>query len=56
MFSCDVTAAMLVSINKATAAMLLSLTNPLEFELFSYANRFLCLGLMLIDHVNENTL
>ena len=51
MFSCDVTAAMSVSLNKETAAMLVSLnketaailmssTNPPEIELCSYANVF----------------
>jgi len=39
-FSCDVTAAMLVSLNKGTAAMLVSPTNPLGIELYSYANVF----------------
>ena len=43
-FSRDVTAAMLVSLNKATAAMLVSPTNPLEIELYSYANAFFCFG------------
>ena len=33
----DVTAAMLVSLNKGTAAMLVSPTNPLGIELYSYA-------------------
>ena len=32
MFSRDVTAAMLVSVNKGTAAMLVSPTNPAEIE------------------------
>ena len=57
-FSCDVTAAMLVSLNKGTAAMMLSLAKPPGIELYSYANAFFCFGLknMLIDHVSENTL
>ena len=44
-FSCDVTAAMLVSLNKGTAAMLVSPTNPLGIELYSYANSFFCFAL-----------
>ena len=43
-FSRDVTAAMLVSLNKGTAAMLVSPTNPLGIELYSYANVFFCFG------------
>ena len=43
-FSHEVTAAMLVSLNKGTAAMLVSLTNPPGIELFSYANFFFCFG------------
>ena len=39
-FSCDVTVAMLVSLNKGTAVMLVSPTNPLGTELYSYANSF----------------
>ena len=39
-FSRDVTAAMLVSLNKGTAAMLVSPTNPPGIELYSYANVF----------------
>ena len=42
-FSRDVTAAMLVSLNKETAAMLPP-TNPPGFELNSYANVFFCFG------------
>ena len=41
-FSLDVSAAILVSQNKETAAMLVSQTNPLGIELFSYANAFFC--------------
>ena len=41
-FSHDVTAAILVSQNKETAAMLMSQTNPLGVEVFSYANTFFC--------------
>ena len=40
----DVTAAMLVSLNKGTAAMLLSQINPPGIELYSYANVFFCFG------------
>ena len=43
-FSRDVTAAMLVSLNKGTAAMLVSATNPLGIELFCHANVFFCFG------------
>ena len=53
MFSRDVTAALLVSLNKGTAAMLMSPSNLVEIEL-SYANFFFVL--VLIDHVSENTL
>ena len=38
----DVTEAMLVSLNKGTAAMLVSPTNPPGIELYSYANIFFC--------------
>ena len=57
-FSSDVTAAMLVSLNKGTAAMLVSPTNPSGMELFYYANVFsLCLWKKKVtDHVSENTL
>ena len=44
MFSCDVTAAMLVSLNNGTAAMLVSPTNPPGIELYSYADVFFCFG------------
>ena len=40
MFSRDVTAAMLVSLNKGTAATLVSPTNHLGIELYSYAKEF----------------
>ena len=43
-FSRDVTAAMLVSLNKGTAAMLVSQSNPPGIELYSYANVFFCFG------------
>ena len=36
----DVTAAMLVSLNKGTAAMLVFPTNPLGIKLYSYADGF----------------
>ena len=39
---CDVTAAMLVLLNKGTAAMLLSAIDPPEIDLYSYANVFFC--------------
>ena len=41
-FSRDVTMAMLVSLNKGTVAMLVSLTNPPGIELFYHANVFFC--------------
>ena len=41
-FSHDVTAAILVSQNIETAAMLVFQINPLGVELFSYANAFFC--------------
>ena len=41
-FSTDVTAAILVSQNIETAAMLVSQTSPLGGELFSYGNAFFC--------------
>ena len=41
-FSHDVTAAMLESQNKETAAMLVSQTSSVGVELFSYANAFFC--------------
>ena len=57
MFSRDVTVAMLVSLNKETAVMLVSPTNPPGVEVYSYANAFFVLvEKMLIDHVRENTL
>ena len=40
--SSDVMAALLVSLNKETAAMLVSPTNPLEIELNYHANVFFC--------------
>ena len=43
-FSRDVMAAILVSLNKGTTAMLVSPTNPLGIELCSYANIFFCFG------------
>ena len=43
-FSRDVTAAVLVSLNNETAAMLVSSTNPSRTELYSYANVFFCFG------------
>ena len=41
-FSYDVTAAILVFRDNESAAMLVSQTNPLGVELFSYANAFFC--------------
>ena len=41
-FSGDVTAAMLVSLNKGTAAMLVPPINPSGVELYSYANVLFC--------------
>ena len=41
-FSHDVTAAILVSQNNETAAMLVSQTGLVGIELFSYANAFFC--------------
>ena len=41
-FSQEVTAAILVSHNNETATMLVSQTNPLGVELFSYADAFFC--------------
>ena len=38
----DVTAAILLSQNNETAAMLVSQTSPLGVELFSYAKSFFC--------------
>ena len=43
-FSRDVTAAMLVSQNKGTAAMFVSPANPPEIKLYSYAKVFFCFG------------
>ena len=41
-FSRDVMTAMLVSLNKGMAAMLVSQTNPPGIQLNSYANVFFC--------------
>ena len=52
-------AAVVVSLNKGTAAMLVSPTNPAGIELYSHANTFfplLWLKNVLIDHLSENTL
>ena len=43
-FSRDVTAAMLVSLNKGTATMLVSPANPPRIEVYSCANVFFCLS------------
>jgi len=42
-FSCDVTAVMLVTLNKGMAAMSVSPTNPLGIRLHSCANVFFVL-------------
>ena len=57
-FSRDVTAAMLVSLSKGMAAMLVSPTNLPGIELCSYANVFFCFWLKntVVDHVCKNTL
>ena len=41
-FSHDVTAAILVSLDNETAAMLVSQNGPVGVELFPYANAFFC--------------
>ena len=41
-FSHDATAAILVSQNNQTAAMLVFHTSPVGIEFFSYANAFFC--------------
>ena len=41
-FSHDVKVAILVSHNNKTVGMLVSQTNPVGVELFSYANAFFC--------------
>ena len=43
-FSRDVTTAMLVSLNKGTAAILVSQSNPSGIELYSFVNVFFCFG------------
>ena len=43
-FSNYVTAAMLVPLNKETAAMLVPQTNPQGLEFYSYANFLFCFG------------
>ena len=43
-FSRVVTATMFLSLNKGTAAMLVSPTNSLGIELYSYGNAFFCFG------------
>ena len=59
MFSRDATVAVLLSLNKGTAAMLVSPTNPLKIELYSYANSFFCFALktgLLITWVKKHYL
>ena len=54
-FSHDVTAALLVSQNSETVAMLVSHTNPFGVELFSYANDFFCSNnFNIINLINLN--
>ena len=58
-FSHDVAAAILMSQNNETEAMLVSQTSPVGVELFSYANAFFCYNKFAsLDacHVSENTL
>ena len=43
-FSHDIMSAILLFLNKGMAAMLVSPTNPLGIELYSYANAFFCFG------------
>ena len=58
MFSHDVTAAILVSENNETAAMLVSQTSPVGVQLFFLCKRSLLFQLICIDasHVSENAL
>ena len=44
MFSCEVTAAMLASLNKGTAALLVSPTNTPGIEFYSNAKVSVCFG------------
>ena len=56
MFSRDVKAAMLMSLNKGVAALLVSPTKPPRIKLYSYVSDFFCFGWkILIDHVSEKT-
>ena len=57
MFSHDVTAAMLVSLNKGTAAMLVSPTNPPTIEFYYHVKYILLFRWKnkVTDHVSENT-
>ena len=50
-------AAIFVSQNNKTAAMLVSQTSPVGVELFSYVNAFFCSNKICIDagHLSENT-
>ena len=48
-FSHDVTAAIFVSQNNETAAMLVFQTSPVGVELFSYANELLCKRFLLFQ-------
>ena len=59
-FSCDIMAAMLLSLNKGTATMLVSPNNLPGIELYSYANEkddlLFWLKITLIDDMSENAL
>jgi len=57
-FSRDFAAVVLMSLNKGTAAILVSPTNPSGIELFFLCIRVLLFWLknVLIDHVSENAL
>ena len=56
MFSNDVMAAIFVSQNNETAAMLVSQTSSVGVELFSYGNAFFCYNEFAdVGHVSENT-
>ena len=55
-FSRDVTAAMLVCLNKEMKAVMMYQTNPPGIELYFYANTFFCFkSNMVPGHVSENS-
>ena len=59
MFSHDITAAILVSQNNETVAILVFQTSPVGGELFSYVNDFFCsnkFAYMLATYVNYDAL